>query len=110
VTGRLYTDVDLFTCDRHFGADAAQLMNLLTGFSVAGVQELVETKGNALRWREFVVSPMEYLRWTIRMIDRQAQNAAEGKPAFIVARMNALATLPSTSGARRSTSTPASAR
>ncbi|MBV8547204.1 MAG: polyphosphate kinase 1 [Acidobacteria bacterium] len=91
VTGRLYTDVDLFTCDRDFGADAAQLMNLLTGFSVAGVQELVETKGNALRWREFVVSPIEYLRWTIRMIDREAQNAAEGKPAFIVARMNALA-------------------
>ena len=91
VTGRLYTDVDLFTCDRAFGADAAQLMNLLTGFSVAGVQELVETKGNALRWREFVVSPIEYLRWTIRMIDREAQNAAEGKPAFIVARMNALA-------------------
>jgi len=91
VTGRLYTDVDLFTCDRDFGADAAQLMNLLTGFSVAGVQELVETKGNALRWREFVVSPIEYLRWTIRMIDREAQNAADGKPAFIVARMNALA-------------------
>jgi polyphosphate kinase len=91
VTGRLYTDVDLFTCDRDFGADAAQLMNLLTGFSVAGVQELVETKGSTLRWREFVVSPMDYLRWTIRMIDREAQNAAEGKPAFIVARMNALA-------------------
>jgi polyphosphate kinase len=91
VTGRLYTDVDLFTCDRDFGADAAQLMNLLTGFSVAGVQELVETKGSALRWKEFVVSPMDYLRWTIKMIDREAQNAAEGKPAFIVARMNALA-------------------
>jgi len=91
VTGRLYTDVDLFTCDRHFGADAAQLMNLLTGFSVAGVQELVETKGSTLRWRDFVVSPIDYQRWTIRMIDREAQNAAEGKPAFIVAKMNALA-------------------
>jgi polyphosphate kinase len=90
VTGRLYTDVDLFTCDPDFGADAAQLMNLLTGFSVAGVQELVETRGSALRWREFIVSPMDYLRWTIRMIDREAQNAVDGKPARIVAKMNAL--------------------
>jgi polyphosphate kinase len=90
VTGRLYTDVDLFTCDPAFGADAAQLMNLLTGFSVAGVQELVEAKGGTLRWREFVVSPMDYLRWTIRMIEREAENAKEGKPAFIVAKMNAL--------------------
>jgi len=90
VTGRLYTDVDLFTCNPDFGADAAQLMNLLTGFSVAGVQELVETRGTALRWREFVVSPMDYLRWTIRMIDRETENAKEGKAAFIVAKMNAL--------------------
>jgi polyphosphate kinase len=90
VTGRLYTDVDLFTCNPDFGTDAAQLMNLLTGFSVAGVQELVEAKGSTLKWREFVVAPMDYLRWTIRMIDRETQNATEGKPAAIVAKMNAL--------------------
>jgi polyphosphate kinase len=90
VTGRLYTDVDLFTCNPDFGADAAQLMNLLTGFSVAGVQELIEAKGSTLKWREFVVAPMDYLRWTIRTIDRETQNASEGKPAFIVAKMNAL--------------------
>ena len=90
VTGRLYTDVDLFTCNPEFGADAAQLMNLLTGFSVAGVQELVEARGTTLRWKEFVVSPMDYLRWTIRTIERETENAREGKPAFIVAKMNAL--------------------
>jgi polyphosphate kinase len=91
VTGRLYTDVDLFTCNPAFGSDAAQLMNLLTGFSVAGVQELVESKGSTLKWSEFVVSPMDYLRWTIRMIDRETENAAAGKPASITAKMNALA-------------------
>jgi len=90
VTGRLYTDVDLFTCDPDFGADAAQLMNLLTGFSVAGVQELIDAKGSTLKWREFAVSPMDYLRWTIRMIDRETDNAREGRQAFIVAKMNAL--------------------
>jgi polyphosphate kinase len=90
VTGRIYTDLDLFTCDPALGADAAQLMNLLTGFSVSDVQELIERKDSPLTWRQLVVAPMDYLRWTIRMIDREAQNAQAGLPARIVAKMNAL--------------------
>jgi polyphosphate kinase len=90
VTGRLYTDIDLLTADPDFGADAAQLMNVLTGFSTAGVQELIAARRPLLQWRRFVVSPMEYLPWTIRMIEREAENAASGKPAGIVAKMNAL--------------------
>ena len=90
VTGRVYTDIDLFTCDPEFGSDAAQLMNLLTGFSVAGVQELIERGDSSLQWKQLVVAPMDYLRWAIRMIDRETQNAIEGKPASIVAKMNAL--------------------
>jgi polyphosphate kinase len=89
-TGRLYTDVDLFTCDPEMGVDAAQLFNLLTGFSVADVQGLIEAKGAPLKWRRFIVSPMEYLRWVVEMIDREAANAAAGKPASITAKMNAL--------------------
>src|SRR4029077_7585544 len=57
---------------------------------VAGVQELIESKGAGLRWRQLVVAPMDYLRWTIQMIDREADNATEGKAASIVAQMNAL--------------------
>ena len=91
ITGRLYTDIDLFTTDAEFGSDAAQLMNLLTGFSVAGVQELIEAKGERLRWKRFVVAPMDYLRWTISMIDRETQHALEGRPASIIAKMNGLA-------------------
>jgi polyphosphate kinase len=91
VTGRLYTDFDLFTCSADFAADAAQLMNLLTGFSSADVQDLVEQSGgNPLAWRRFVVAPMDYQRWTIDMIDREAQNARDGKAARILAKMNAL--------------------
>ncbi len=90
VTGRIYTDVDLFTCDPDFGVDAAQLMNLLTGFSVLDVQGLIEAKGAPLRWRRFAVSPMEYLRWVVQMIDREAVNAAAGKPASITVKLNAL--------------------
>jgi polyphosphate kinase len=90
VTARLYADLDLFTCEPDFGADAAQLMNLLTGFSVAGVQELIESKGAGVRWKQLIVAPMDYLRWTIQMIDREAVNAKEGKAASIKACMNAL--------------------
>jgi polyphosphate kinase len=90
VTGRLYTDLDLFTCDPDFASDAAQLMNLLTGFSVAGVQELIEAKGEKLKWKQLVVAPMDYLRWAIKMIDRETENAKNGKAAGIVAKMNAL--------------------
>ena len=90
ITGRLYTDIDLFTCDADFGADAAQLMNLLTGFSIAGVQELIASKRTALQSRRFIVSPMEYLAWTIRMIEREIEHASAGRSASIVAKMNAL--------------------
>ena len=48
-----------------FGADAAQLMNLLTGFSVAGVQELIERRRRAAEVARFVVAPMDYQRWVI---------------------------------------------
>ncbi|HKO57795.1 MAG TPA: polyphosphate kinase 1 [Thermoanaerobaculia bacterium] len=90
VTGRLYTDLDLFTCEPELVADAAQLMNLLTGFTVGDVQGLTETKSSPLKWKRMVVAPMDYLRWTIAMIDRETANAAAGKPASIIAKMNAL--------------------
>ena len=88
VTARVYTDVDLFTVDTDFASDAAQLMNLLTGFSVAGVQELIESR--VVKWNRFVVAPMDYLRWTIAMIDRETEHAKNGRPAAIVAKLNAL--------------------
>ena len=90
VTARTYTDLDLFTSDAAFGADAAQLMNLLTGYSVAGMHELIERTDGSLRWRQFVVAPMDYQQWVLKMIDRETKNARDGKPARITAKMNAL--------------------
>ena len=89
-TARTYTDLDLFTCDAAFGADAAQLMNLLTGYSVSGVHELIERSDGSLRWRQFIVAPMDYHQWILKMIDRETKNARDGKPARITAKMNAL--------------------
>ncbi|HJT15997.1 MAG TPA: polyphosphate kinase 1 [Thermoanaerobaculia bacterium] len=89
-TAKTYTDLDLFTCDAAFGADASQLMNLLTGYSVATVHELIERSDAGLRWRQFVVAPMDYQQWVLKMIERETKNAREGKPARITAKMNAL--------------------
>jgi polyphosphate kinase len=36
------------------------------------------------------MAPMDYHDWAIRMIDRETQNAKEGKPAEIIAKLNAL--------------------
>jgi polyphosphate kinase len=62
----------------------------LTGFSVAGVQELLEQKEPAVTWRELVVAPMDYHRWVLSMIERETRNAREGKPARITAKMNSV--------------------
>ena len=90
VTARTYTDLDLFTCDAAFGADAAQLMNLLTGYSVAGMHELMERSDGSFRWRQFIVAPIDYHQWVLKMIERETKNARDGKAARITAKMNAL--------------------
>jgi len=92
-TARLYTDLDLLTTHPDFGADAVQLINLLTGFSASTAHELFEgDSGNRaeLQWKQFVIAPTDYHPWVLRMIARETQNARDGKPARIVAKMNAL--------------------
>src|SRR5438874_3637892 len=65
-------------------------MTLLTGYSVVGVQELLEATDAPLKWKRFIVAPIEYQRWVLDMIDRETKNAKDGKPARIIAKMNAL--------------------
>lgn len=89
-TARLYTDIDLLTMDETFGEDASQFMNLLTGYSIATVQDIFENNAPGWDWKRFFVAPINYHSWTLRMIEREAKFAREGKPAQIVAKMNAL--------------------
>jgi polyphosphate kinase len=90
MTGRVYTDIDLFTADEAFGEDASQFMNLLTGYSIASVQEIFDRTVKGWTWQRLVVSPVDYHEWTIRMIEREIANAKEGRPAEIIAKLNAL--------------------
>jgi polyphosphate kinase len=89
-TARLYTDIDLFTRDEGIGEDAAQALNLITGFSIQSAQEIFEHQGPSLQWKRLVVSPIDYHSWTIRMIEREIAHAHAGRPSGIVAKMNAL--------------------
>ncbi|HEV7243123.1 MAG TPA: polyphosphate kinase 1 [Thermoanaerobaculia bacterium] len=89
-TARLYTDIDLLTADAAIAEDAAQLLNLVTGYSAETAQELFAKHSREWRWKKLVPSPMEYHAWTLRMIDRETKHAREKRPAQIIAKMNSL--------------------
>jgi polyphosphate kinase len=78
ITSRLYTDVGLLTCRADFGEDATNLFNLLTGI------------GHYERTKKLLLAPFEMHQRMIGYIDREAANARRGRPARIVAKMNAL--------------------
>ncbi|HEY4440874.1 MAG TPA: polyphosphate kinase 1 [Candidatus Elarobacter sp.] len=77
-TARIYTDLSLFTCRADLGADASQLFNALTGFSKADSYE------------QLYVAPTSLRSGFEELIDRETQHAREGRPAGIVAKLNAI--------------------
>jgi polyphosphate kinase len=77
-TARTYTDVGLFTANPSIGADATDLFNSLTGFSR---QQL---------YRKLFVAPADLRRRFISLVRREAEHALAGRPARIIAKMNAL--------------------
>jgi polyphosphate kinase len=81
-TARLYTDFGLFTTDPQIGADVADMFNYLTGF------------GRPTSYRKVLVAP-SYLRDAIiGEIDRTIEAHANGLPARIAMKMNALVDQP----------------
>lgn len=78
VTARLYTDFGLFTCDDAMGRDAGAFFNLVTGYDETAPME------------KLIAAPL-HLRKTLKaLIKRERQNALDGKPARIIAKMNSL--------------------
>ncbi len=77
-TARTYTDFGLLSASDALGADVSELFNMLTGFS------------RQREYRALLVAPVTLRERLIALIDREAANAREGKPARIVAKMNAL--------------------
>jgi polyphosphate kinase len=78
-TGRLYTDIGLFSSSPSLGADLSDLFNALTGFS------------RQTLYRKLVVAPSNMRNRFLEMIEREAAHAREGKEGRIIAKMNSLA-------------------
>jgi polyphosphate kinase len=77
-TARLYTDLSLFTARPEFGEDATALLNLLTSCTAPR------------SWRKLVVAPLGFQESILGYLEREAENARRGRPARIIAKMNAL--------------------
>jgi len=77
-TARLYTDFGLLTATAELGADLTDLFNVLTGFaSPAG-------------YRKLLVAPRGMRERFLEMIGREVEHRRAGRPAHIMAKMNAL--------------------
>lgn len=77
-TAKLYTDLGFFTCKETFGADVSALFNLLTGYA----------KNQS--FSKLLVAPTDLRKSFIKMINREAENAVNGKPSGITAKLNSL--------------------
>jgi polyphosphate kinase len=77
-TARIYTDFSLLTTNQKITEELAIVFNTLTGLaSYPGLEKLM-------------VSPFDLSTRLLAMIDREKTNAQAGKPARIIAKLNAL--------------------
>jgi polyphosphate kinase len=77
-TAALYTDLGLFSCDPDVAADVMDLFNFLTGYS------------RQTKYRKLLVAPVNMRQQFLELIEREMQHAIAGRPARIIAKMNAL--------------------
>ncbi len=77
-TAKLYTDMGMFTCKRAYGEDATAVFNMLSGYS------------EPLAWNKLSLAPIWLRNKFIALIERERDNAKNGKPAKIIAKMNSL--------------------
>lgn len=77
-TAKLYTDMGMFTCKRKYGEDATAVFNMLSGYS------------EPLMWNKLSLAPIWLRDKFLSLIAREKKNAAKGKPAHIIAKMNSL--------------------
>ena len=77
-TARLYTDLSFFTARETVTEEVAQLFNTLTGF------------GRSPEFKHLLVAPFNLHSRIQDYIAAEAANAAAGKPARIIAKMNKL--------------------
>jgi polyphosphate kinase len=77
-TARLYTDYGLLTCDEDIGNDVHKVFLQLTSL------------GRVSKLTKLLQAPFTLNKELLARIEREAQHAQRGKPARIIAKMNAL--------------------
>lgn len=77
-TARLYTDFGLITADPEIGSDVHQIFQQISGLAPA------------VKLKRLLQSPFTLHAGVLKYIDRETRHAKAGKPARIVAKMNAL--------------------
>ncbi len=77
-TARFYTDISLLTADPEITASVHSVFNYLTAHSESD------------DYAPLLVAPLTLAESFIRMIHRETEHAAAGRPAHIIAKMNSL--------------------
>src|SRR5437868_1582214 len=77
-TARQYTDIGLLTSSPSIGTDVSDLFNSLTGYS------------RQTLYRKLLVAPNGLRNRFLELIARESAHAAAGRPAHVIAKMNAL--------------------
>ncbi len=77
-TARTYTDIGLFTADAGIGEDVHLLFQQLSGLAPA------------IKLKRLLQSPFTLYKALLKKVAREARHARAGKPARIIAKMNAL--------------------
>ncbi len=77
-TGRLYTDLGMFTVDEQIGEDATDLFNYLTGYS------------NKRSYRKLLVAPSSLRTGLERLIKREVARHKQAGDGYMLLKMNAL--------------------
>ncbi len=77
-TSKLYTDVGLLTANPDYTHDISEFFNVITGHSQPG------------HYKNLITSPKDMRLALINLIQNEARNAQEGKPAGICIKINSL--------------------
>lgn len=78
ITARIYTDLGLFTANPYFGEDASRVFNMLSGYS------------SPTKLFKMSLAPLHLRERFLYLINRERQNAREGKKARIIIKINSL--------------------
>ena len=77
-TAKLYTDCGILSCRDEYGEDASAVFDMISGQSEPN------------NWNKLILAPLWMKKRFMTLIDREAENAKQGKKAIIIAKMNAL--------------------